>query len=35
MNINIRKSAIKDLKKISPEQKHKIHLKIRELKNFP
>lgn len=35
MNIRIRKSAIKDLKRISPEQKHKIHSKILELKNFP
>ena len=35
MNINLRKSAIKDLKKISPEHKHKIHSKILELKNFP
>jgi mRNA interferase RelE/StbE len=35
MNINIRKSAVRDLKKISPEQKHKIQSKILELKNFP
>ena len=35
MKINIRRSAIKDLKKISPENREKIHLKMTELKNFP
>ena len=35
MKIRIRKSAIKDLKRISPEYKKKIHLKILSLKNFP
>jgi len=35
MNIQIRKSAIKDLQKISPEQKNKIHQKILTLKDFP
>jgi mRNA interferase RelE/StbE len=35
MNIKIRKSAIKDLKKILPRQKQKIHLKILGLKKFP
>ncbi|MBN2637297.1 MAG: type II toxin-antitoxin system RelE/ParE family toxin [Prolixibacteraceae bacterium] len=34
MKIRIRKSAIKDLTQISPEQKKKIHLKILALKNF-
>jgi len=35
MNIRIRKSAIKDLQKISPEQKNKIHQKILTLRDFP
>ncbi|MCK4906549.1 MAG: type II toxin-antitoxin system RelE/ParE family toxin [Spirochaetes bacterium] len=35
MKINIRKSAIKDLKKIDYKSKEKIHLKILDLKNFP
>ncbi len=35
MNIKIRKSAIKDFKRISPEQKKKIHSKIITLKKFP
>ena len=35
MQINIRRSAIKDLKKINYKNREKIHLKIAELKNFP
>ena len=35
MKINIRKSAIKDLKKIDFKNKEKIHTKILELKKFP
>lgn len=35
MKIEIRKSAIKDLKKISNPFKSNIHNKILELKNFP
>ncbi len=35
MKIRIRKSAIKDLERISPEQKKKIHAKILTLRNFP
>ena len=35
MKINIRKSAIKDLKSIPKEEKMKIYEKIEELKNFP
>ena len=35
MKIRIRKSAIKDLKRIRPEHKKKIHLKILSLKDFP
>ena len=35
MQIEIRKSAIKDLKQISEPHKTKIHNKILELKNFP
>ena len=35
MKINIRKSAIKDLKKLNHKDKQKIHLKILELKGFP
>ncbi len=35
MKINIRKSAIKDLKKIDISTKNKLHSKILSLKNFP
>jgi len=35
MKINIRKNAIKDLKKIDHQNREKIHLTIAELKNFP
>jgi len=35
MEIKIRKSAIKDLKRISPDHKKKIHAKIISLKDFP
>jgi mRNA interferase RelE/StbE len=35
MQINIRRSAIKDLKKINYKNREKIHIKIAELKNFP
>ena len=35
MKINIRKSAIKDLRSIPKEEKMKIYEKIEELKNFP
>ena len=35
MEINIRNSALKDLKKIEHKQREKIHLKILELKKFP
>ncbi|MBI9037261.1 MAG: type II toxin-antitoxin system RelE/ParE family toxin [Bacteroidales bacterium] len=35
MRINIRKSAIKDFKKIGHDDKEVIHLKILELKKFP
>ena len=35
MKINVRKSAIKDLKQIPPKEKVKIHSKILELKEFP
>ena len=35
MKIEIRKSAVKDLKHIPDPQKSKIHTKIIELKNFP
>ena len=35
MKINIRKSAIKDLKRIESNQKEVIHKKILELRNFP
>jgi len=35
MKIRIRKSAIKDLKKINKAQKQKIHSKILSLKDFP
>jgi len=35
MNINIRKSAINDLKRIGKTDKDRIHLKILELEHFP
>ena len=35
MRINIRKSAIKDLKRIDHKNKKIIHLKILELAKFP
>lgn len=35
MNISIRKSAIKDLKKLGARHRDNIHLKIIELKKFP
>ena len=35
MQIEIRKSAIKDLKHIPEPHKSKIHSKVLELKNFP
>lgn len=35
MNIRIRKSAVKDLKKLTPRQKQKLHKKILALKDFP
>ena len=35
MKIELRKSAIKDLKNISEPYKTKLHTKIFELKNFP
>jgi len=35
MKINIRKSAIKDLKKIDSKSKERLHTKILNLKNFP
>ncbi|MCI5121115.1 MAG: type II toxin-antitoxin system RelE/ParE family toxin [Candidatus Electrothrix sp. AUS4] len=35
MQINIRRSAIKDLKKINVKDKEKIHANILELSNFP
>jgi len=35
MKIEIRKSAVKDLKHISEPHKTKIHDKIKDLKNFP
>ena len=35
MNIRIRKPAIKDLEKLTPLQKQKIHQKILDLKKFP
>ncbi len=35
MNINIRTTAVKDLKKIDEKNKKKIHAKILELKQFP
>ncbi|SET75398.1 mRNA interferase RelE/StbE [Draconibacterium orientale] len=35
MEIRIRNSAIKDLKRISPDLRKKIHTKIISLKDFP
>jgi mRNA-degrading endonuclease RelE of RelBE toxin-antitoxin system len=35
MRISIRKSAIKDLRKINPKDKEKIHFKILALAKFP
>jgi mRNA interferase RelE/StbE len=35
MKINIRKSAIKDLKKIDSKSKERLHAKILNLKDFP
>ncbi len=35
MNINIRKSAIKDLKKIDLKNREKIHFRVMELEGFP
>jgi len=35
MEINIRKSAVKDLKKIDRQYKQRIHAKILELRKFP
>ncbi|MBW2654878.1 MAG: type II toxin-antitoxin system RelE/ParE family toxin [Deltaproteobacteria bacterium] len=35
MEINIRRSAIKDLKKLDRKNREKIHLRILELKEFP
>jgi len=35
MKINIRKSAIKDLRRIPTTEKKRIHQKILELENFP
>jgi mRNA interferase RelE/StbE len=35
MQIEIRKSAVKDLKSINEPFKTKLHVKILELKNFP
>ena len=35
MKINIRKSAIKDIKKLGYKNKEKIHSGILELKKFP
>lgn len=35
MKINIRKSAIKDLRKISHAERERIHSKIQILKDFP
>lgn len=35
MKINIRKSAIKDLKNIDTKERSKIHQKILKLSNFP
>jgi len=35
MKINIRKSAIKDLKKINSKSKERLHTRILNLKDFP
>jgi mRNA interferase RelE/StbE len=35
MKINIRKSAVKDLRKISKDKRKIIHSKIKELEKFP
>ena len=35
MKINIRKSAVRDLKKIDQKDKEKIHSEILKLKEFP
>lgn len=35
MKINLRRSAIKDLKRIDNSERERIHKKILELKNFP
>ena len=35
MNINIRRTAVKDLKKIDKKTKQRIHAKILDLKQFP
>jgi len=35
MKVEIRKSAIKDLKRINTKSREKIHLKILNLKDFP
>ncbi len=35
MKINIRKSAVKDLKRIDTESRIRVHNKILELKKFP
>jgi mRNA interferase RelE/StbE len=35
MKIELRKSAVKDLKNISEPFKSKLHSKIQELQNFP
>ena len=35
MKINVRKSAVKDLRKIDPKDKEKIHNRISGLKEFP
>ena len=35
MNVNIRKTAIKDLRKISAPEKQRIHTAILNLENYP
>ncbi|WP_456324719.1 type II toxin-antitoxin system RelE family toxin [Desulfonauticus submarinus] len=35
MKVKLRKSAIKDLKKIANKDKERLHMKIRDLENFP
>ena len=35
MKIRLRKSAVKDLRKIDPKTKKRIHAKIQELAQFP